>query len=52
MLKVWQNSAPIGGRPISGAIELLLTKAVNWQLSVLPIIAFIVVAAVHSNLVF
>jgi hypothetical protein len=31
MLKVWQNSAPFGGRPISGAVEALLTKVVNWQ---------------------
>jgi hypothetical protein len=40
---VWQNLAPFGSRPISGAVEaLLLTKVINQRLSVLPIIAFFV----------
>jgi hypothetical protein len=29
--------APFSGRPISSAIEALLTKLVNWQSSVSPI---------------
>jgi hypothetical protein len=40
LLEVWQNSAPFGGRPIGSAIEVLLTKVVNRQLSVLPIVVF------------
>ena len=31
MFKVWHNSAPFGSRPIGGAVEVLLTKVVNWQ---------------------
>jgi hypothetical protein len=31
MFKVWQNLAPFGGRPIGGAVEVLLTKDVNQQ---------------------
>jgi hypothetical protein len=31
MFKVWQNLAPFGGRTISGTVEVLLTKVVNWQ---------------------
>jgi hypothetical protein len=38
MLEVWQNSAPFGSRPIGGAVEVLLTKVVHWQLSVLLIV--------------
>jgi hypothetical protein len=38
MLKVRQNLAPFGGRPINNAVEVLLTKVVNWQLSVSPIV--------------
>ncbi len=30
-LKVWQNSAMFGGRPICAAVEALLTLVVNWQ---------------------
>jgi hypothetical protein len=37
MFKVWQNLAPFGGRPIGGAVEVLPTKFVNRQLSVLLI---------------
>jgi hypothetical protein len=44
---VWQNLAPFGGGPISGAVEALLTKFVNQQLSVLPIVVFFVAAAVN-----
>jgi hypothetical protein len=40
MFKVWQNLASFGGRLIGGAIEALLTKVVNWQSSVLPIVVF------------
>jgi hypothetical protein len=35
---VWQNSAPFGRRPIGGTVEALLTKVVNRQLSVSPIV--------------
>jgi hypothetical protein len=38
MLEVWQNSAPFGGRPIGGAVEVLLTKVINWQMSVSSIV--------------
>jgi hypothetical protein len=44
MFEVWQNLAPFGGRLIGGAIEALLTKIVNQQLSVLPIVVFFVAA--------
>jgi hypothetical protein len=37
-LEVWQNSAIFGGRPIGGTVEVLLTKVVNRQLSVLLIV--------------
>jgi hypothetical protein len=40
MFEVWQNLAPFGGSPIGGANEALLTKYVNWQLSVLLIVVF------------
>jgi hypothetical protein len=34
--------APFGGRPIGGVIlEALLTKFVNWQSSVMPIVVFL-----------
>jgi hypothetical protein len=46
MLKVWQNLAPFGGRLIGGAVEVLLTKLANLQLSVLLIVVFFVAAAV------
>jgi hypothetical protein len=38
MLEVWQNSASLGSRPISGTVEALLTKVVNWRLSVALIV--------------
>jgi hypothetical protein len=41
MFEVWQNLAPFGGRPIGGAVEALLTKAIIWQLSVAPIAVFL-----------
>jgi hypothetical protein len=41
MFKVWQNSAPFGGKPIGSAVEALLTKVVNQQLSVSPIVDFL-----------
>jgi hypothetical protein len=31
LFKVWQNMAIFGGRPINGAVEVLLTKIINWQ---------------------
>jgi hypothetical protein len=48
MFKVWQNSAPFGGRPIGGAVEALLTKVFNRQLSVSPIVVFFIAAAVST----
>jgi hypothetical protein len=33
-LEVWQNSAIFGSRQISGAVEALLTKVINWRSSV------------------
>jgi hypothetical protein len=41
MLEVWQNLATFGGRLISGAVEGLLTKVVNWQSSLLLIVVFL-----------
>jgi hypothetical protein len=41
-LEVLQNSATFGGRPISSAVEVLLTKVVDWQSSVLLIVVFFV----------
>jgi hypothetical protein len=38
MFEVWQNSAPLIGRLINGAVEALLMKIVNRQSKVLPII--------------
>jgi hypothetical protein len=49
MLEVWQNSASFSGRPICGAIEALLTKIVNRQMSVVLIVVFIVAAAVSVS---
>jgi hypothetical protein len=46
MFKVWQNLAPFGGRPIGDAVEVLLTKVDNRQLSELPNGCFFVAAAV------
>jgi hypothetical protein len=43
---VWQNLAPFSGRPISGAVEALLTKVINTQSSVSPIVVFFVAVAV------
>jgi hypothetical protein len=48
-LEVWQNSASFGNRPIGGAIEALLTKVVNQQSSVLPIVVVFVAAAVSVS---
>jgi hypothetical protein len=45
MFEVWQNSDPIGSRPIGGTVEALLTKVINWQLSVSMIVVFVVAAA-------
>ncbi len=44
--KVWQNLPPFGGRPIGSAVEVLLTKVVNWQYWYSPIVVFFVAAAV------
>jgi hypothetical protein len=41
LFEVWQNLATFGSRPIGSAIEVLLTKVVNWQLSVSPIVFFV-----------
>jgi hypothetical protein len=41
VFKVWQNLAPSGGRPIGGTVEVLLTKGINAQLSVLPVVVFL-----------
>jgi hypothetical protein len=46
MIEVWQNLAPFRGRPIGGAFEALLTKFVNRQSSVSPIVFVVVAAAV------
>jgi hypothetical protein len=46
LLEVWQNLAPFSSRPISSAVEALLTKVVNWQSSVSPIVVIFVAAAV------
>jgi hypothetical protein len=46
MFEVWQNLAPFGGRPISGAVEALLTKVVYQQLSLLLIVFSFIAAAV------
>jgi hypothetical protein len=40
MFEVWQNLAIFSGQPIGGAIEALLNKVINQQLSVLPIVVF------------
>jgi hypothetical protein len=44
-LEVWQNLAIFGGRPIGGAVEALLTKTINQQLSVLLIVVFLLLPA-------
>jgi hypothetical protein len=46
MFKMWQNLAIFGGRPISAAVEALLPKVVNRRSSLLPIVVFVVAAAV------
>jgi hypothetical protein len=51
LLEVWQNMAIFGSRPIGGAVEMLLTKVLNWQLSVLPIVVFFVAAAVIVSVI-
>jgi hypothetical protein len=48
MLEVWKNLAPFGGRLIGSADEALLTKVVNWQLSVLLIVVFVAAAVIFS----
>jgi hypothetical protein len=45
-LEVWQNLAPFGSRPISSAVEALLTKVVTGRLSVLLIVIFLLPPAV------
>jgi hypothetical protein len=49
MLEVWQNSASFGDRPIGSAVEVLMTKIIIWQLSVLPIVVFFVDTAVSVS---
>jgi hypothetical protein len=49
MFEVWQNLAPFGSRPISSAVEVLLTKVVNQQSSVSLIVEFFVAAAVSIS---
>jgi hypothetical protein len=49
MLEVWQNSASFSSRPIGSAVEALLTKVVNRQLSVVLIVVFFVAAAVSVS---
>jgi hypothetical protein len=46
IIKVWQNLAPFGGSPLGSAVELLLTKVLNWQPLTLLIVVFYVAAAV------
>jgi hypothetical protein len=41
MFEVWQNFTISGGRPIGAAVEVLLTKVVNWQSSVSLIVVFL-----------
>jgi hypothetical protein len=41
MFKVWQNLALFSGRLIDSTVEALLTKGVNRQSSVLPIVIFL-----------
>jgi hypothetical protein len=45
MFKVWQNPTIFAGRPAGAAVEALLIKVVNWQLSVSAIVVFLVAAA-------
>jgi hypothetical protein len=40
------NLAPFGSRPIVGAVEVLMTKFVHRQLSVLLIVPFFIATAV------
>jgi hypothetical protein len=44
MLEVWQNLAPFSGRPIGRVVEVLMTKVMILQSSVLPSCCFFVVA--------
>jgi hypothetical protein len=39
-LEVWKNSTIFGGRLIGGIIEVPLTKVINRQSSVLPVVVF------------
>jgi hypothetical protein len=41
LLEVWQNLTTFGDRQIGSAVEALLTKNVNWQSSVSPIVVFL-----------
>jgi hypothetical protein len=41
MFEVWQNLAIFGSRSIGGAVEVLLTKVIKWQLSLLPIVVLL-----------
>jgi hypothetical protein len=41
MLEVWQNLASFSNKLIGGVVEALLTKVVNWQSSVSPIVFFV-----------
>jgi hypothetical protein len=50
LLKVWQNLAIFGGRPIGAAVETLLTIVVNQQSSVSPIVVFFVAAAISIKM--
>jgi hypothetical protein len=49
MFKVWQNLAPFGSRPIGGAVEALLTKTINRQLSVPMIVFFLSRRRLHND---
>jgi hypothetical protein len=49
MLEVWQNLASFGGRPISGAVEALLTEVINRRLLLLLIVLFFVTTAVSVS---
>jgi hypothetical protein len=49
MFEVWQNLPIFGSRPISAAVEALLTKFVNRQLSVSLIVVFFVATAVSVS---
>jgi hypothetical protein len=48
MFEVWQNLALFGGRPIVGAVKVLLRKVINQLLSVLPIVVIFVATTAVS----